>query len=314
MIYDIAVGAYTLGMLDKAEIHRSVELLSDTAEITLPAAQYNVALHVESKLHRGDRVVIRLGYKETGLVTEFTGWLQRISTDGGNIKLICEDDLFLFRKNIPNAKYKKITLQALLEKVMSECGLHYGISCSYSWTYAKFIVNNATGYDVLKKVQEECKADIYLAGGKLHIHPPGEKIGIERFYDFSLNIEESDLTYMNAEDKKVMVVVKSLQPDGTVKEIEVGSTGGDKVEIKCPTSDVKSMKALGEIELKRRSYNGYEGSITGWLIPQCMPADSATIHDSDYPKKDGTYFVSAVTTEFSSSGGKRKVQLGFRLS
>jgi hypothetical protein len=74
------------------------------------------------------------------------------------------------------------------------------------------------------------------------------------------------------------------------------------------------MKALGEIELKRRSYNGYEGSITGWLIPQCMPADSATIHDSDYPKKDGTYFVSAVTTEFSSSGGKRKVQLGFRLS
>jgi len=314
MVYDIIVGNYKIGMLDKAEIHRSVELLADTATITLPAAQYNKALDVESKLKRGDQVIIKLGYKETGLITEFTGWLQQISTDGGNIKLICEDDLFLLRKNIPNEKFKKITVQALLENVISECGLHYTIDCSYSWTYAKFIINNATGYDVLKKVQEECKADIYLADGKLHIHPPGEKIGKERYYNFALNIEEEDLTYKKAEDKKVRVVVKSLQPDGTVKEIETGSTGGDKVEIKCPTSDIKSMKALGELEVKRRSFDGYEGSITGWLIPYCMSADSATLHDADYPKKDGTYFVTAVTTEFSSAGGKRKVELGFRLN
>ena len=54
MRYDIQIGGYTLGMLDKVEIHRSVELLADTAVITLPAAQYNAALDVESKLHRGD--------------------------------------------------------------------------------------------------------------------------------------------------------------------------------------------------------------------------------------------------------------------
>ena len=52
MQYDIKVGEYTLGMLDKVEIHRSVELLADTATITLPAAQYNQALDVEMKLRR----------------------------------------------------------------------------------------------------------------------------------------------------------------------------------------------------------------------------------------------------------------------
>ena len=109
-------------------------------------------------------------------------------------------------------------------------------------------------------------------------------------------------------------IVKALMPDGTVKEVETGATGGDKIEIKCATNDEPSMKARGELEVKRRSFDGYEGSITGWLIPVCRPSDSVTLHDADYPYKDGTYFVTAVDTEFSSAGGKRKVSLGFRLS
>lgn len=314
MGFDIRIGQYKLCMIDKVEIHRSVELLADTAVITLPAAEYNKALQVEDKLKRGDRVYITLGYEESGLETEFEGWLQRISTDGGSIKLHCEDDLFQFRKDLKNEVLQKTTLKALLSKVVSGCGLTMKVDCSYDWTYSKFVINNATGYDVLKKVQEECGADIYLQDETLHIHPPGEKMGIECFYDFALNVEEENLTYHRAEDKKVKVVVKAVMPDGTVKEIETGATGGDKIEIKCATSDEASMKARGELEVKRRSFDGYEGSITGWLIPVCRPSDSVTLHDADYEYKDGTYFVTAVDTEFSSAGGKRKVSLGFRLS
>ena len=255
-----------------------------------------------------------MGYKESGLETEFEGWLQRISTDGGNIKLHCEDDLFQFRKDIDNEVLMKVSLKDLLSKVVVGCGLTFKVECSYSWTYNKFVINNATGYDVLKKVQEECGADIYLQDDILHIHPPGEKVGVECFYDFSMNVEEDNLTYHRAEDKKIQVVVKALMPDGTVKEIETGSTGGDKIEIKCATNDEASMKARGELEVKRRSFDGYEGSITGWLIPVYRPGDSVTLHDADYPYKDGCYFVTAVTTEFGKSGGKRKINLGFRLS
>lgn len=314
MQYDIQVGNYRLGMLDKVEIHKSVEQLADTAVITLPASQYNKTLEVEDKLKRGDAVTIIFGYKESGMEKEFAGWLQRISTDGGNIKLYCEDDLFLFRKEIPNEVMKKVSLQALLQKIASECGLTLKVNCSYGWTYDKFVVNNATGFDVLKKVQEECGADIYVSGGELHVHPPGEKMNGERFYDLAVNVEQESLTYRRAEDKKVMVVVKALLPDGTVKEIETGSTGGEKIEVRCATSDEASMKARGELEVKRRTFDGYEGSITGWLIPMCRPADSAAIRDRDYPYKDGTYFVTSVTTEFSKEGGKRKIDLGFRLS
>ena len=314
MIYDISVGRFRLGMLDSVSIHKSVELLADTCEITLPAAQLNVALDVECKIKRGDRVVVKFGYKETGIREEFRGWLQRISTDGGDIKLFCEDDLFQFRKNIPNAVLKKISLAALLERVIKGIGKPFKVKCSYTWAYAKFVIHDATGYDVLKKVQEECAADIYLKGSVLHIHPPGEVTGRERRYDFALNIEDADLTYRRAEDKKVRVVVKAIMPDGTVKEYETGSTGGEKVEVKCHASDNASMKARGEAEVRRRSFDGYDGSITTWLIPECVPGDTATLHDADYPYKDGTYYVRSVTTEFSESGGVRKVELGFRLS
>ena len=314
MQYDIQIGNYKLGMLDKVEIHKSVEQLADTAVITLPASQYNKALEVEDKLKRGDAVTIVFGYKESGMEKEFDGWLQRISTDGGNIKLHCEDDLFRFRKEIPNEVLKQVSLQTLLQKVINGCGLNLKVNCSYSWTYDKFVINNASGFDVLKKVQEECGADIYVSGGELHVHPPGEKMYDERFYDLSINVEEEGLTYRRAEDKKVKVVVKALLPDGTTKEVETGSTGGEKIEIKCATSDEASMKARGELEVKRRTFDGYEGSITGWLIPMCRPADSVTIRDKDYPDKDGTYFVTSVATEFGKEGGKRKIDLGFRLS
>lgn len=206
MAYDITVGDYRLGMLDKVEIHKSVELLADTATITLPGAEYNTALQIEDKLKRGDKVCIRFGYEETGLETEFEGWLQRISTDGGDIKLICEDDLFLFRKDIPNEVLQKVTLKDLLAKVVDGCGICCSVECSYSWTYSKFVINNATGYDVLKKVQEESGADIYMQDGVLHIHPPGEKVGEERFYDFSLNVEEENLTYHRAQDKRLQLL------------------------------------------------------------------------------------------------------------
>lgn len=314
MAYDIQVGDYRLGMLETVEINRSVELLADTAVITLPAAEYNAALDVESKIRRGDRVVISLGYEETGLVEEFRGWVQRVGTDNGTVTLECEDDLFKFRVGLDDQQKSNITLADLLRLVVAGIGGGYGIDCSYSWTYEKFTINSATGFDVLKKVQEESGADIYIQDGVLHVHAPGEKVGKDIIYDFSQNVQSCDLNYRRADERRVQVVVKAVMPDGKVKERHYGSTGGDKVEVKCATSDDESMRLRGESEHKRLSFDGYDGSITTWLVPFIMPGDCADLHDADYDYKDGRYYVRAVKTEFGSSGGTRTIELGFRLT
>ena len=313
MKFDIQVGDYRLGMVEKVEVRRSVEELADTAIITLPGAEYNAALQVEDKLHRGDRVIINLGYDEVGMVQEFEGWVQRVGTDGGAITLECEDDLFLFRKGIPDAQLQNVTLEQLLARVIEGIGGGFKVDSSYSWTYKNFVISSATGYDVLKKVQEESGADIYIEGKTLHVHGPGEKVGNTVLYDFTRNIQDSDLTYRRTEDRRVRVVVKALTPDGKVKEREYGTTGGDRVVVRAMSSDDASMKSRGESEHKRLTFDGYDGNIVTWLVPYIKPGDKAELHDPDYDYKDGAYYVRSVETEFSADGGKRTVELGYRL-
>lgn len=314
MVYDISVGGYRLGMLDSVEIHRSVELLADTCTIKLPASEYNKTIDVESKIRRGDKVLVKFGYKETGIQTEFKGWLQRVGTDNGSITLECEDDLFTLRVQIPNKVLEKVSLEKLLNHIIQAAGKSLKVVSDYTYTYDKFVINNATAYDVLKKVQEDTGADIYIRDGTLYVRPPYFETGQNILYDFSRNVETADLKYMKASDRKVEVTVKATLPDGTVKEVKVGSTGGDSVSVISPSGDETSMKQRGEAELFRRSYDGYEGNITTWLIPVAVPGDSAELHDRDYPAKDGRYFISSVTTTFDSGGGKRKVNLGIKLA
>ena len=300
-------------MLESVEIHRSVELLADTAVIRLPGSEYNAALDVESRIRRGDRVTVRLGYWETEILTEFEGWVQRVGTDNGAITLECEDDLFRMRVALRDRQLEKVSLKDLLNGVLSEIG-GYTLDCSYDWTYDRFVINTATGYDVLAKVQEESGADIYLDGTVLHVHPPGQMTGREVIYDFAQNVQSCDLQYRRSDERRVRVVVKALMPDGTVRESEYGPAGGDKVEVRCAATDDASMRSRGESEVRRLSFNGYDGSITGWLVPYVRPGDSVVLHDRDYEYKNGKYFVQAVTTTFGSSGGTRKIELGFRLN
>ena len=313
MQFDITVGDWRLGMVEKVEIVRSVEQLADTCIITLPGAEYNKALDVEQKLHRGDRVVVNLGYAEIGMVQEFEGWLQRIGTDNGAITLECEDDLFLFRKALEDRQLENVTLSDLLALVVEGVGGGFDIDCSYSWTYQKFVISTATGFDVLQKIQEESGADIYIQGKTLHVHGPGEKVGNTIIYDFEQNVQDCDLTYRRTEDRRVRIVVKALLPDGKVKEREYGTTGGDRVVVRSAASDDASMDLRGESEHKRLTFDGYDGNIVTWLVPYIKPGDSAEIHDREYQYKDGTYYVKGVKTEFSAEGGVRTVELGYRL-
>ena len=191
----------------------------------------------------------------------------------------------------------------------------FGRTAGLALEFALFLVPYLiAGYDVLRKIQEECGADIYIQGKTLHVHAPGEKIGNTIYYDFTQNVQDCDLTYRRTEDRRVRVVVKALLPDGKVKEREYGTTGGDKVTVKCASSDDASMKLRGESEHKRLTFDGYDGNIVTWLIPYVKPGDKAVLHDKDYEYKDGSYYVRAVTTEFSSDGGKRTVELGYRLT
>ena len=310
--WHIKLGRYKLMLLDWAEIHSSVDLLADTATIKLPAMNLNKSLGVESRLKIGDSVVIQSGY-DGKLETEFEGFIQRIGSDDGSITLQCEDGLYDFRKPVKDKAFKASTVNDIASYLTSEIG-GYQVNCDYNFTYDKFIISRATAYDVLRKLQEESKANIYLKGKELHIHPAYiEKYG-EVSYDFSMKVEKSDLIYKRADERKFEVEVEGIDKDGKRVVEVIGTPGGDKRSIKIyGVSDPATLQARGEEELKRINYDGLEGSLTGWLKPICRPGFSAKIKDEEYPEKDGSYYVVAVTTKISLAGGVRTVQLGRKL-
>lgn len=313
MDWHIQIGNYRLGLLEKVEIHKSVDLLADTAVVVVPGVVYNQSLSIEAKVKVGDKITIRLGYNDD-LKTEFEGYIQRIDTDDSSLTFNCEDNIYLTRKSVANKQLDKTSVKEIVQYCLSEIGLKK-LNCTYNIRYEKFVIHNATAYDVLKKLQEDTKANIYMKGDELNIHAAYVEKGGDVQYDFAVNIEKSDLKYRRIDDKKFEVTVEGIGLNGKKKSVTVGTAGGEKRTVKVfNITDEAQLKKRGLEEMKYLTYTGYEGSITCWLIPYVEPTYSAHIYDKEYEFKTGSYYVVSVTTTFDENGGVRKVELGRKLT
>ena len=309
--WEITVGKYKLMMLDNATIMRSVEQLSDTAEIVLPGSCFNKAIEIEKSIKRGDAVTIKAGYDGNN-ETEFTGFLEAIATDDSAITLKCEDGIYNFRKPVKDKEFTKPDVKEILNYICSEIG-GYTLSCDYSFTYDKYVIRGNTGHDILKKIQEETKANIYLKEKVLHVHPQYKEIFGTAKYSFQDNIEKSDLEYRIKEDRPYEVTVEGKGADGKVIRVTSGNKGGDSETIKRDgVSDIGSLTTLAEEVAKRKSYTGYSGSFTGWLIPWCDAGFKVSLTDEDYEYKDGSYYALSVQTKISKEG-ERTVKIGMKI-
>ena len=294
---------------------KSVETLSDTAEIDLPAVVFNQTLEVEDKIGVGDAVEIKFGYDGAN-ETEFSGYVSSLKTDEEKLTIACTDGLYHFKKPVKDLELKKVRLKQILEQVIeqvnAQSGTKYGLQCDYDCGFDKFVFCHATGYDVLGKIQDELKANIYFEGNTLHVTPPYATLKNKRavVFDYARNIEQSNLKYRKAADKNLEVEVKTTLPNGESKTAKFGTTGGDKKTKIVNGVTEADLLTLAKAEYNVWCYDGYEGDYTGWLIPYVEPAYQVRIKDKDYPEKEGCYYVIATETTFGQSGGKRKVTLG----
>lgn len=339
MKYDIRIGSYKVNTLKSVSVKRSVEQLSDTATIVLPGTLVNEALEVNDKIKRGDAVSIDLGY-DGYMNHEFSGYVKSINTDDNDIRIECEDALYLFDVSVKDMQYggkKKppVHVRTILQDITKQVSSIEKclVVCDYDFKYSTFTISRATALDVLKKIQEETKANIYFVedevmeledeyfgstyhkGATLHIHAQygkGSWSGKTVKYDFSRNVISANLKYKRAEDQKLKVELSFRDQDGNTTTCNYGD--GSKVIKKIVnTGDAATMQRLAENEYNLWCYDGYEGDLTGWLIPFCQPTDAVEIIDRSRQYKNGIYYVVATDVEFSASGGRRKVTIGRKI-
>lgn len=306
---------YRLETVESIDIECSVDNLADTATITLPEAVMNQVLNIGNEVKRGSEVVIKLGYDFT-LETEFVGFVQDVVGGDSSLKIVCEDALFLFRVDVKDVELKPTSLGKIAQYVIDKINPSYKLVCDYEIAYEKFVIHQATGFDVLKKLAEETKANIYFNTDKkeLHIHPPYLEKGGEVIYSMQHNVEKSSLEFKKAIDRKVEVTVESTNVNGKIESFTTGTTGGDKITLKVGSVSPSDLPKIANAELIRRSADMYEGSIDTWLVPFVKPTYTAKIKDEDYPEKDGKYYVTGVTTSVSESADKRTVKFGVKVS
>ena len=211
---------------------------------------------------------------------------------------------------------KPTSVKKIAEYVCSEIGEGYKVVVEGDLAYEKFVIHQATGYDVLMNLQEETKYNIYFNTEKkeLHIHPPFTEKGGYVIYCMQKNIEKSSLEYKKAIDRKFELTIEKTKKDGTVVTEKIGQSGGETKTLKVGSLDAKSVKMRAEAEFKEFASDRYEGSFDTWLIPYCEPTYSAKIVDFDYPEQSAIYYVKATKVNISSSGGVRTITPGIKLA
>ena len=311
--WDIRIGKYKVQTLKEVQIKTSVLNLSDTATIEMPGQYLNTWRTIEDKVHVGAPVTIQLGYNND-LETEFTGYLKRIARDDNSLVLECEDALYLMDKTVADMEYKQITIAALLNKITSQVDPDITVVCEYDFTYEKMVVFKSTALDVLKKVHSDTKANIWFEGKTLHVHPvyqekkKGDKSVI---YDTEVNVQSNELKWKDQSDRKIQIEVAYTNAKGEISKQQYGVSGGEKVTRYVDASSEDDLKKAAENEYNLWNYSGYEGNLTGWLVPIVKAGGSVRLRDKERP--EGTYYVTGVEIEFDQSGAKRKVTLGRKL-
>lgn len=322
LVANIQIGDYTFNQVNNVSIVKSVDLLSDTAEIKLPMSALFGNKEVgferkqlEQEIKAGDKVTITLAYKDVIETVEFEGYVRWLKPNTPTITIECEDAMYLIRQKQINHNFGKTTLNDVLTYIVDGTGVQLAADLP-EVNFDKFLLKNVNGAQALEKLKDEYGLYVFIDDdGKLFAGLRQTKnIGNEQLYNIYKNVVSHDLRFRRAEDVRISLKVVGVLKDNKKVEVVVGDTSGEQRTLyKYNISDVDQLKKIGEAELSDMKFTGYEGSITSFLEPFCTRGYTANIEDKNYPDRTGNYFVPKVTTTFGTGGARRKIELGTKL-
>lgn len=319
--------------INSVEIDMSVKELTQKAKIVMPLNfKDKEGKKVTEVLHTGDKVVIRLGYGNE-IEEEFKGYVSKIGV-ATPLVIECEDASFVFKRQEPiNKSWKSCTLEEILRYVFKG----WEVESAQVNLPSGFIIKNATPYEVIRGLKEtygfavkieqdnktiKCFWAYDHKGFEKHTYVFGTKKddGKEKLKrrELSPNVVKNDLNFVKKEDLKLQVTAIAKGKNGKQIKTTIGSKDNDATKrtlhLSGEVKDEKDLKARAEIELKKHSFDGYEGKITGFGIPKVMAADTIKIIDVDNEQREGEYLVESVKVKYSVSGGfRRECKLSYKI-
>jgi hypothetical protein len=327
------IGAYTFnGGVNEVEIRRTVKTFVDTAVITLPALGIanNSAKLPENSVKTstlfkpGDPVTIQLGYNYQNS-TEFKGFVRRVSPSIP-VKIECEGYAWQLRgQTFAACSYPSISLLQLLTNLAAGTNIKLSPDIP-NWPLSNFKSPTVSKLEVLQYLQEQCRIPVYFLFDTIYaglemgcpsstgVAPDTRPVPVHQLGWNTMRDEK--LKWREVSDTPVQVWMLPAKGKNKKRPLyKAGPSGGSVVKNDIANiSDQAVLQTIANDELARKSYTGYEGSITGFLQPYIQMCDTANLVDPMYNVREGRYFTQGTTVRFGVNGATREIFLGAALS
>lgn len=321
----ITIGKYRFRGVNGLTIKKSILELKDTAVIKIPTSAILVqsgkrltgSVETAHTFTVGDPVKIELAYN-SNFKTEFVGFVSRVNLTTP-CEIECEGYSWILRKKKTIVKsWKTTSLLEVLKEVIKDTDikLHPKIP---DIPLKNLVINKANGTQVIEYIKELLKGTITACffGDVLYMGLTYEDV-TEKTVKYRLGyntISSTQLKYREAKDEEVNIEFQIREPNGKLKTISSGKSGGvTRRETLSAVTESKYMEEIAKAKLRQESYDGYEGALDAFLVPYVEPGYRAEIRDNRYKEIEGNYFVVAVQIDYGLNGGRRKPEIGIKLS
>jgi len=316
----ISIGGISFNRVNEVVIVKDSKKLEDTATIKIPTTarlerigDYISEVETAKTFSVGDEIIIQLGYDDNNR-EEFRGFVKQINPNTP-LEIECEDETFILKRKNLKASWRSITLKKLLEFIVKDTGITL-IDNLPTMTFTHFYLKNVSAAKALQKLKDEYGLTIYFQSWKkLFVGIANENDGTIVKYEFGFNIIDSKLKWIDEADVALQIKAVNIKPNNTRIEAKVGDESGEKRTLFFyDLPDKATLKERAKEEIQKYRYSGYRGYIDTFLLPDASVGNVAQVKDLNFSERDGEYLIKKVTTKYGEGGGRRKVELGIKLS
>lgn len=256
----------------------------------------------------GDKAKIEVGYN-SALVQVFQGFISGIRQKFP-LRFDLEDEVYKLKQNSLTLSLSNPSLTDLLAEIMPS-GIVYEITAEQN--LGNFRINDATPAAVLDELRKKHGIYSFFRDGVLYvglsINPSLQKV--HRFEFNTVDIIDGDgLTFIDASERKIKVVCKSIADDNTTLEATAGDEAGETRTLYFNNYTLSQLQDTANRSVDELKYSGYDGSFTAFATPAVNHGDVVELINKTIPEQNGGYLVTRVVTRSGwAIGGRQDIYI-----
>jgi hypothetical protein len=333
----ITIGAFRFSGVHEVRIRRSIHSIMETAVITIPTIarllKNNTDLPHTVKtgdlFTDGDAITVEVGYNGK-LTTEFEGFVSGRNA-GLKTAVFCEGYGRLLQQSVIEGFWSAMSLKNLLQQAVANIDPSRNITvrCDADINFCNVTANRISGYRLIEQILKYTDNALrcffieptvlwcglpyskYALGSRLNTAEPHSQFrpGYNALCEHTLIQRNSNM------NPGRIVYVKRL-PSGTVltaTDAVVAAPVRTVVKVLNHIADWKSLQLLANEKAYTGSFEGYEGSFTGFLLPAAKAGSGIVIHNNNSTETNAVYLAETEELIFGVQGVRRNLEPGPRL-